>query len=843
MKSDIDRLPGLWLTLVLMMGLFQVAASPAATIRVTAVVDDLSNNGNCTLREAVRAANSDVPIDECAAGMGEDTILLPAGVYRLTRAGSPENMANSGDLDILEDVRIEGAGSEVTIIDGGGIDRVLHVDPNRDQILVVLQGLTIRGGQAPENQDGGGIANFAAGGGLYLDHVVVEHNRAPDATFGGGIFNAGELTLIASVVRANMGGDGGGIFSEADSILEVARYSRITGNRAASNGGGISSGGSLTIEQALVDDNRAGPIGKGGGLINNGSAGMKNVTFSDNVAGPSGGAIHNQSMGNVGIENVTVASNRAASGGGIFNENPNAARVELEANLFADNAGGNCAGTGSPPTSFGYNIEDADTCGLMAAGDQVNVSAVAIALEPLRDNGGYLPTRGLGSGSVAVDALASGSTLADDQRGVSRPADGDGDGIAERDIGAFERLEPIVVNSLVDGLDAVPGDGVCEVLIDTGICTLRAAILEANAAVGWKLVQLGAGTYELGIAGTGEDLGASGDLDITTEMTVRGQGAQATVVDGQGLDRVLDVQNGASGDVVIEDLTLHNGSAAGGGGCLRTSLLSDVREGLKVNRSLLTSCTASTGGGLELAPGAVVELRDTAVRGNTSTGGSGGIRGHADSHLLLLRSEVSDNECGSSGGGMETSMVDLVDSTVSGNTANNGGGIFTNGLTTLWNATIADNTATGGYGGGLFVVGETVAQSSIIADNSGIPGSDNCTNQGVVSRGGNIENTDTCELDVALGDQPRTSPELAPLADNGGPTRTHGLLPTSPAIDAGGASACLPRDQRGVMRPLDGDGSAGAECDIGAYELVPAGFLFGDGFESGDATAWSSQSS
>ena len=67
--------------------------------------------------------------------------------------------------------------------------------------------------------------------------------------------------------------------------------------------------------------------------------------------------------------------------------------------------------------------------------------------------------------------------------------------------------------------------------------------------------------------------------------------------------------------------------------------------------------------------------------------------------------------------------------------------------------------------------------------------------------------------------RPAGDPLLGPLADNGGKTLTHGLLPGSMAIDAGHKAGCPEKDQRGYSRPADGDEDGTAECDIGAFEL------------------------
>jgi len=98
----------------------------------------------------------------------------------------------------------------------------------------------------------------------------------------------------------------------------------------------------------------------------------------------------------------------------------------------------------------------------------------------------------------------------------------------------------------------------------------------------------------------------------------------------------------------------------------------------------------------------------------------------------------------------------------------------------------------------------------------------------MVSTGYNLsdEEVDSCSLSLALNDQPATDPLLKPLTNNGGATETHALqsqllgdLATSPAIDSGDTIRCPNNDQRGSLRPDDGDGNGNYECDIGAFEL------------------------
>ena len=130
-------------------GLLLYSISPfadAATFTVTKTADtnDGTCNGDCSLREAITAAN---------AAAGTDTITLPAGTYTLSIAGANEDANATGDLDITESVTINGVSAATTIVDGGAIDRVFDVLAGTSAI----NNVTIRNGLAPGTSGGGGI--------------------------------------------------------------------------------------------------------------------------------------------------------------------------------------------------------------------------------------------------------------------------------------------------------------------------------------------------------------------------------------------------------------------------------------------------------------------------------------------------------------------------------------------------------------------------------------------------------------------------------------------------------------------------------------------------------------
>ena len=213
----------------------------------------------------------------------------------------------------------------------------------------------------------------------------------------------------------------------------------------ASDGGAIINqlGGTLTVFNSTFSGNRAQQ--SGGAIRNLGVATIVNSTFASNAATERGGALAASGVGaSMTLINCTVAANSAAQGGGIATEQQGA--VTLRNTLIATNAGGNCLGT---LTDGGGNLDDGTSCGLV---NSTSSSNAGVVLDPggLRDNGGPTQTIAPVVGSRAidrgVDAVCADATTVNrrDQRGEARPRDGDADGNARCDIGAFElNLNPL----------------------------------------------------------------------------------------------------------------------------------------------------------------------------------------------------------------------------------------------------------------------------------------------------------------------------------------------------------------------------------------------------------------
>lgn len=820
----------------------------------TFTVINLNDSGVGSLRQAILDAN---------LNPDNDTInITVTGTIQLDSA-LPELSTN---------MTINGPGARLLAVNRHTTDRI-RIFTVIAGATVNISGLKVTGGYTADGTDnppavsGGGIHNS---GTLNLTSVTVSGNHSGvgfPREFGFGTF----------------GGDGGGILNTLGatlSLLNCTVSNNETGrggnglSGTAGSGGGIHNSGTLNIINSTIAGNRTGDTGdsgiqgKGAGILNasTGVITLTGSTIAQNVVpfstiGISGSGISNDHGGSVTVSNTIIADNSA---------------LPSRAPDFA-----------GPAISGGFNLisNDNNSTGFTQPTDQRNVSP---RLFPLANYGGQTDTCALLFLSPAIDKGKNfardnlNQLITTDQRGRPRPFDtplpdvAGGDG---SDIGAYEvpdDFASFVVNSTAD-----TDDGSCDPL-GTGTgnmdCTLREAIRAANFDFGAETMTFDPAVF---LSSGPHIIQLTGSLpDLISGITINGPGANLLSVRGQGAAnryRIFTVTAEATAN--ISGLTVTNGylpdagegsNGDSGAGILNfgtLNLTGVIVSGNQAGRGgngfedydengELIPVPGSTGGhaGGIYNSGSLTLLNCT-VSGNRAGDGGDGVNGggggqsgggggiyNPSGTLNIINSTINNNQTGnggtpngpgSGGGGINNNAIlNITNSTISSNqtrSGGQGGGIDCgNGPVTIVNSTITANTAAG-KGGGIIRVGNVVTlKSTIIAGNSASTSLD--IDGSVQSDGFNlIQSTSGTTINQNSGAGPNITgqdPQLGPLMNYGGPTDTHALNSTSPAIDKG-KNFTTGMDQRGHLRPIDlnntiyPDAAGGDASDIGAFELEP----------------------
>lgn len=856
---------------LILLGLLLSVPLHAAVFTVTKSADTLDGacDHDCSLREAVSAANAAAGTDVVAVpagvylldrlGAGEDAnatgdldvhdrmILVGAG------PGSTELSGRGFDrvLDLRAAAEIYG----VTIRagradgDGGGI----LVRPSSSFQPVVVQRSVVTGNLAQNGGDGGGIAVF---GFLEVRDSAILENHAEGEGGGIGAGETGSFTLENVTLSGNFAAGSGGALDYREDAASISAAT-IVFNQAHVSGGGISARPSLpfpgTFEHlfgSIVAENLA--------PVDPDCSGAGGLSVGYNVFGTPGceAATDRTGTGQSPLRAVFRLPRTDLGPTPVHELLPDSPALDLVPAQFCEPAD-QVGQARTPPCDAGaWEKVERPVCVpggsvVCLQGGRFRVSALWTLDErfpgnpatgvPLTDDTGIhwffgpenlevmtkvLDGCGLnGRWWVFTSGLTDvGVTLRVEDLKTGRVWEHDqpkGRTYAPRlDTEAFPCDLPEENASAATAPDLAPppnarvlrvtktadsDDGACN-----HDCSLREAVLEANLRGEAGVIVLEPGVYTLAIPGGGEDLGHTGDLDVTGDLVILGSGADRTIVDGGGLDRVLDVR--VEGSLELHGVTVQGGWARPGG---------DLR-------------LPNGGGGIRnLSSLALVR---SVVRSNRADHEGGGIASFGVS-LVVRDSTVSGNVAGFSGGGIAAELSDLENVTLSGNRAGlSGGGFLAYDDAALRNVTIAGNTAN--VGGGLAVEHfcqlicppiPVLLQRTVIAGNASLSGPGgggpfaDCVDmlpssgefnvfgigEGCNPRGHDLYGTPAQPLDA----------RLTPLGDHGGPTPTHALLLDSPAIDV--APSCAGGDQRGRPRPADGDGDGAALCDAGAVERQP----------------------
>lgn len=416
-----------------------VTPARAAGIVVNTATDAVNaNNGQCSLREAITAANTDTasgPVaGECAAGSGADAISF-AGNYTITLAPALGQLPT-----VTSPITINGNGAANTVIrahasPNSAVARIFYVEFGGN---LTLNALTIRNGRctnscAAGTNVGGGIYNSL--GTLTVNNSVISGNSS--SSLGGGIYSTGTLNVTNSIISGNSATTGGGGIFNSGTLTVM--FSTFSGNTTPNIGGGISNSGTLTVSHSTFNGNSANI--SGGGIHHSGTSSsiVRNSTFSGNTTGIFGGGIYSTDQSILTVTNSTFANNAAngtgAAGGGVY-KLAGAGTLTLRNTIVANSiSGGSCS---AGITNGGNNLDSGASCGWGSnSGSRSNTNPL---LGTLANNGGSTMTLALLPGSPAINTGNPATCTLTDQRGVARPQGG------ACDIGAYEKTELIFLD-------------------------------------------------------------------------------------------------------------------------------------------------------------------------------------------------------------------------------------------------------------------------------------------------------------------------------------------------------------------------------------------------------------
>ncbi|WP_413199855.1 beta strand repeat-containing protein [Nostoc piscinale] len=706
-----------------------------ATFNVT----NTKSSGLGSLQQAVLNAN---------ASAGKDLIRFTGGLFT-------DNIADTislggSSLFITDDLSIDGRGSNLLTVSGNynfaqdnNISRVFEI---ANGITVDIEGLTIANGYATDARGGGGVYNA---GNLTLRNVAVSNNfsggQDSSGNNGGGIYNStsGVLRLNNSTVTANYAGQ-----VDAEDIFY------------AGDGGGIHNAGVVTLNNSAINDNSAGyyndsyfpnNLGNGAGIYNTGTLTANNSTINNNRGTGDGTGLY--STGTVTLSYSSVNNNESSNQfynafSGIVSNGSLTIRNSSVSSNRAIDSGGASSGIDSSGTLIISNSHIDNNQSLGSSG-VLHSGTLTVTNSSINYNGGRNSSGLIANGTIKIDRSTINGNTSDSEFSTA---------------GLITRGTVTVNNSTISNNSSNFGSAG---LRNSGNATVSNSTISSNI----------------------------GGLEVTGDINSNG------------------IYNSASGNLTVIRSTITGNSNAEG--AANGTIVNDGT--ITIISSTISNNSAGLGGGI-LNNGTAF-LINTTINNNTA-GIGGGIYNSETGTLTLVNSTISSNQSYSEGGGIY-----------------NSGTLAVSNSTIALNKSYYDDENTVSNGAGIYNAdtGTATINNSIIAgNNDNIPGAVNPDVFGnFISNGYNLIGN----LDGSTGFNPSEQLQVSIsqvidtiLRDNGGPVKTHALVYGSPAINAGN-NADIPADIADLDRdgnttegiPFDQRGSGyrrilNGRVDIGAYE-------------------------
>jgi len=776
----------------------------AATITVTSLADG-SVPGQCTLRDAFSAANTDSAVSGCGAGSGADVIDMTALSGTITLS-SGYLLADPGGLTI------NGPGPEDLIIDGDGTNAIFAADGSS----LSIDGLRMTNGRST-SLFGGAAVLALDGSTISLQNCQIDNNTAAASAYGGAVTIVESTAIVDGCeftenvnpisLRGSIGNNAyGGAVMGFQAALTITQ-SYFAFNQSFNSGGAIAlSESTLDIDNSNFDFNSA-AYGGAIAVANYSTLNMYDVVLSDNEASVSGGAVIAGSDSVVNIEDSNINANVSTIGGGIqLGSLPSIILADdsaIESSTISTHRGD----PSPPPFSLAgpasATISYSSISGNQAYSRGGGLSATASSTANITY--GYFENN-----QAAALLLRSAPAVTERSRGGVNAENYSGGGLFVTNSAEVRLDQSVIASNVSDGL----GGGA---MADrNGTIYLESSVVEQNQAV------LGGGLF----------VGVNNSNSIPLRHPERGiffEPGQINLYNSQLSNNQAFNGAGLSSDGGIfgtkySDIANNVAEYEGGG------IFSQYGE-LAIYASSVIGNSAEVGAGLAaIGSECDVNIRQSRIANNIASGDFGGAA-ILECSGVIKYSEISNNEAELAAGLFATGRPAPADPFNIFNTTitENSGQSFSGFLATDVNinaVTVSHNTVTGPKTVGAAIdlqEGGATVRNSIFSDTTGGPdfGFIGVTFSGSLDY--TLVQSPAGTLPVDNGNLTGLDPLLGPLADNGGPTLTRSLLSGSPALDSADPSISLDADQRGFVREFNG------RADMGAYEFGER--LFSDRFE------------
>lgn len=873
-----------WWWFVLYLGLTGIAQASDFYVGITtdaiSAPADCTNSGNsdCSLREAISAANADVT----ASNASPHIIHLPAGTYAITIAGSGEDINATGDYDVTKPISIIGAGSGSTIIDANSVDRLFDV--RTAGVDIALSSVKLANGNSGAANGGCVFYNMGGVGNITVSNSIID---GCDGAQGGALYtnSSSTITIIGSTLSNNTGtSDGGAMYG---GTFAISGASSFTSNSSGGSGGAIYALGTVnstgaTFGGAAGNGNHADTATKRGGAVYVAGAGtFTDCTISYNTSAQNGGGIYGGA--GITITNSTISYNTATlgNGGGVYA----AGTLTINATTTIDhNGAGNGSGggaySGSNASVTGATItwNTSTTTGTVAFyGGGIAVAGNSTFDSTTISNNTISTIYGKGGGIGTVGSVTvtvqNNSTISNNTASASQGGGVFGSGAvtindstvsANQTGGAYHGggvysggLFTASGSDFTSNLTGAAGGNGGAVWTNAGASISNSTFTTNTAAGGGGAVFNNSATVAVTVTGATFDTnsatgGSGGAINTAKGFSITG----STFASNSATTTGGAIYNTGAGGSCQGANTFSANHANGSGGQAGGAIYSNTQT-VSITEAG-TTFTANYGGG---SGGAVyvsaafnVSAATTFDSNYTTTGGGGAVickggsisettfkANHAIDYagalyFVTMAGSVSNTTFESNyvnggannyGGAFYSNVggTTFTNTTFSANTAANGGAIYNTGVCTIKNSTFYDNDASSGSGDHIGCVNGTLTNSVIYSATP--PATSLC--YGVPNGTNNIKyghDASQCGSSSTNGD-----PLLAALANNGGNTKTHALNSGSPAFDTGDVATCNAApvnnlDQRGMART-----TSDTLCDKGAYEhqtITISGTLYAD---------------